>query len=333
MDRAAFPRDKVCAGWLTPEVFDLLELSPGEYRNAGLSLQPLSAFRVGILGGRSRRIEYGTTVSYAIRRCEFDAFLLSRTRARRIERTAALTFRHEHGRWIVNERLSAPMLIGAGGHFCPVARHLRRGPERAHPVIAKEAEFRLSDPDARRLGSAAALFFCRDMGGYAWCVPKGEFLNVGIGHRNHHRFHACFQQFSDMLQLTGVVQNAALLHWRGHAYLTAGAGARPLVSHGVLLLGDAAGLAYPESGEGIRPAIESGLLAARTLVAAAGRVDRDSLEPYALAVTQRHPPVRSLSWWSPRASAATGRALLSIPFCTRHIVLDRWFLRRGLPLK
>ena len=35
MDRARFPRDKVCAGWVTPGVFRLLDLDPADYR-AGL---------------------------------------------------------------------------------------------------------------------------------------------------------------------------------------------------------------------------------------------------------------------------------------------------------
>ena len=42
VDRAAFPRDKVCAGWLTPGVFTLLELQPDEYRDAGLTLQEIT---------------------------------------------------------------------------------------------------------------------------------------------------------------------------------------------------------------------------------------------------------------------------------------------------
>ena len=49
-DRARFPRDKVCAGWLTPEVFPLLELDPAEYRTTGLTLQEITAFRTGVLG-------------------------------------------------------------------------------------------------------------------------------------------------------------------------------------------------------------------------------------------------------------------------------------------
>ena len=31
VDKAAFPRDKVCAGWLTRQVVSELELDPGDY--------------------------------------------------------------------------------------------------------------------------------------------------------------------------------------------------------------------------------------------------------------------------------------------------------------
>ena len=54
-DRAAFPRDKVCAGWLTPGVFPLLELDPDEYRAAGLTLQEISAFRTGVIAATSNQ--------------------------------------------------------------------------------------------------------------------------------------------------------------------------------------------------------------------------------------------------------------------------------------
>ena len=40
-DRAKFPRDKVCAGWLTPDVFTQLELDPEEYRRSGLTFQEI----------------------------------------------------------------------------------------------------------------------------------------------------------------------------------------------------------------------------------------------------------------------------------------------------
>ncbi len=53
-DRARFPRDKVCAGWVTPGVFRLLELDPDEYRAAGLTIQDIRGFRTSVLGGARR---------------------------------------------------------------------------------------------------------------------------------------------------------------------------------------------------------------------------------------------------------------------------------------
>ena len=50
VDRARFPRDKVCAGWLTPGVFPMLDLEPAEYRAVGLTLQEIRAFRTSIIG-------------------------------------------------------------------------------------------------------------------------------------------------------------------------------------------------------------------------------------------------------------------------------------------
>src|SRR5439155_2779664 len=49
MDAAVFPRDKVCAGWITPQVIAELDLDLDDYRR-GRTLQPITAFRTGLLG-------------------------------------------------------------------------------------------------------------------------------------------------------------------------------------------------------------------------------------------------------------------------------------------
>ena len=325
-DRATFPRDKVCAGWLTPAVFDLLELDPDDYRRTGLTLQEVTAFRTGTMRHRLVDTNYGRVVSYAIRRCEFDAFLLQRSGAKVLENTPVTTIRRADGQWIVNDSIATRMLIGAGGFFCPVARHLRGTREVSKPVVAKEAEFPI-DPNTEATGLAGPeLFFCDDLDGYAWCVRKGRYLNVGIGRRSNDDFANHVKQFGEFLEASGRVTDAAKLKWHGHAYFASGAGVRPLVDEGVLVIGDAAGLAYPESGEGIRPAIESGLIAARTLIAAGGRVDRDALEPYAAEIRRRHPEAPAAGRFR-AATAAIGGLLLRSPMFTRHVVLDRWFLR------
>ena len=73
MDIARFPRDKVCAGWITPRVLELLNLTPEEYRRSGLVMQEITGFRTSVLPDRKPvSTRYNSVVSYGIRRCEFD---------------------------------------------------------------------------------------------------------------------------------------------------------------------------------------------------------------------------------------------------------------------
>jgi flavin-dependent dehydrogenase len=326
-DRAKFPRDKVCAGWLTPRVFELLELDPDEYRATGLTLQEITGFRTGLIGSDPIETQYSRVVSYAIRRCEFDEYLLRRSGARVLESTPIHTLHRDATIWVANETIESPIVIGAGGHFCPVAKHLRGGTDSTPPVVAKEAEFRLARDAADRVPAYPELLFCRDFEGYGWCVRKGDYVNIGIGRRDSKQFANHVKDFMALVQRRYAVTAPADAAWRGHAYLASGTGPRPLIGPAMLLVGDAAGLAYPERGEGISPAIESGHLAAETLIAATGRYDVDRLQPYADAVARLHPPASV----SPRpiraAMTVIGRLLLGSPRFTRHVVLDRWFLR------
>ena len=326
-DRARFPRDKGGAGWLPPGGVPLLELTPDEYRTTGLTLQEITSFRTSVMGARSIETRYPHVVSYAIRRCEFDTFLLRRAGVRVLEDTFVRTLRHKGGKWIVNESIEAPVVIGAGGHFCPIARHLRGEADDAAPIVAKEAEFRIAEGQTQVLGTTPQLFFCRDLQGYAWCVRKGDYLNVGIGRRGNGGFATYITDFVAFLERHGIASNVSGVRWHGHAYLGSGVGTRPVIGPGMLLVGDAAGLAYPESGEGIRPAIESGRLAAEALIAANGRCGIEDLQPYAETLRHQHPPARENPAPVRAALAAAGRLLLNSPSFTKRVVLDRWFLR------
>jgi flavin-dependent dehydrogenase len=327
VDRAHFPRDKVCAGWLTPHVFAALDLTPTQYRDASLTLQEIRSFRTGVIDGPMVETRYRQVVSYGILRREFDHFLLQRAGVRVMQGTPVETLRRTNAMWVVNETIETPMLIGAGGHFCPVARHIRGGPDATPPIVAKEAEFPIRRFAPQLIGTAPSLFFCHDLEGYGWCVPKGEYLNVGIGRRISDGFSTHVKGFTAHLEALDIHAGDSGVRWRGHAYFASGVGPRPLIGNGVMLIGDAAGLAYPNSGEGICPAIESGQLAADTLVAAGGRHATDDLRPYVDAMRVGHPPPHR---WPTRAralSAPLGRALLQSPVFSRHVVLDRWFLR------
>lgn len=324
--RRPFPRDKVCAGWITPQVLDEVGIDPDEYRQ-GRILQPITGFRVGLLGGgRMVETSYDRPVSFGIRRCEFDDYLLRRSGARLLLGMPISSIRREDSRWLLNETVSASMLIGAGGHFCPVARMLNGTSVREPLVVAREAEFAVDARNAsafRINAQQPELYFCRDLTGYGWCFRKGDYLNVGFGCIDRHAVPRATAEFVTFLVARKRIPATVSCLWRGHAYVLSGSLRRRAVDESVMLIGDAAGLAYPQSGEGIRPAIESGLMAASTVVRAGGRYTRDRLEPYERRLQERfgvHSLARSLRCLVPaNAPTALVRRLLEKP----------WFVRRG----
>src|SRR5580698_11163289 len=146
LDRQTFPRDKVCGGWITPQVLSELAIDPDEY-GRGRVLQPITAFRTGWIGGPALDTNYNKTVSYGIRRREFDDHLLRRSGARLMAPAALTSLRRDGGGWVVNDGIRARLVVGAGGHFCPVAKLTGAKPSRENAVVAQEAEFEM---DARQ---------------------------------------------------------------------------------------------------------------------------------------------------------------------------------------
>jgi flavin-dependent dehydrogenase len=337
MDKAAFPRDKVCAGWITPQVVHDLALDIDDYR-AGRTFQPITGFRVGLIGGTGvLETAYERPVSYGIRRCEFDDYLLKRSNARVLLGTPVSKIRREGMHWIVNESIRASMLVGAGGHFCTVARTLGGDGDRAAVIAAQEVEFAI-ERDAPAFAIAEEvpeLYFCQDLKGYGWCFRKERYLNVGFGRLDSRGLPRQSDEFVDFLKGTGRIPRDTSWRWKGHAYLLAGDTGRSPVADRVVLIGDAAGLAYPQSGEGIRPAIESGLMAASTITAAQGNYARDRLQGYEHELTNRFGVSKAAGLLSrlvpSELSAAAARRFLASPLFVRHMVLDRWFLHAQQP--
>lgn len=330
LDQAHFPRPKPCAGWITPAVLRELAITPAEY-GRGRLLQEISGFRTGLIGGPTIVTRYPQVVSYGIRRDEFDHFLLQRSRVRcrfgakatRIERIA--------GGWRVNGEIEAKLLVGAGGHFCPVARLLgaRLGEEEV--VLAQVAEVRLNPEEERECpvaGDTPALFFSADLQGYGWLFRKGNRLNVGLGRQDRSDFCAHTRNFcADLIARRELPRNFSA-PWQGHAYrLYHPREGRCCCGEGVLLVGDAAGLAGVQSGEGILPAILSARFAALAIVAARGDYRRARLEPYAARLAGVLGRGRPLLPPLPAAlQQRLGAALLANRWLTRHLLLNRCFL-------
>jgi geranylgeranyl reductase family protein len=335
IDKAVFPRDKVCAGWITPQVVADLDLDLDEYA-AGRTLQAIRGFRAGVIGrAQDVTTTYDHVVSYGIRRCEFDHYLLERSGARRRDGEAVTQIRRTNNKWIINEHITAAIVVGAGGHFCPIARMLNAAEPNGPVVAAQEAEFPINGDAACFAvdSETPELYFSADLNGYGWCFRKQNYLNIGLGLLDRRACSAATKSFVSYLQARGRIPASASWRWRGHAYLLAEPRARRVLDDGVMLIGDAAGLAYAQSGEGIRPAIESGIMAAAAIVNARGRCSRDDLAPYERQLGARFgqsTEPRTLLLPAPVMSAlAVG--LMRVPAFVKHVVLNRWFLRASEP--
>ena len=262
LDKATFPRPKLCAGWVTPRVLRDLEIGPGDYPNSILTFRRLNYHFF------NRKIPV-RTLQYSIRRYEFDEWLVNRSGCEVIHHPVQHIAR-ENGRYIIDEQFGCKYLIGAGGTHCPVYRTFFKpvNPRiRENQITTLEAEFLY---DYQEEG-CHLWYFEHGLRGYSWYVPKGNgYLNVGIGGKfaglkaqgqtiRHH-----WDLFVKKLQQKHLIADQDLPP-RGYNYYI-----RPKATtiqiDNALIIGDAAGLASVDMGEGIGPAIKSGLLAAEAIV-------------------------------------------------------------------
>src|SRR5690242_18945292 len=102
-------------------------------------------------GGCGTAATYDRPASIGVCRCEFDTYLLERSGARLRLGTPVTSIRENEGQWLVNE-IRSPMLVGAGGARCPVARMLD-GASRGWPqVVAQEMESPIDPSVAESIG-------------------------------------------------------------------------------------------------------------------------------------------------------------------------------------
>lgn len=261
IDKADFPRQKTCAGWVTPEVFRLLGILPEQYPH---SLTVFPKLRISFKGFPVLR----PGRQYAIRRLEFDSWLLGLSQSEVLKHEVKEVKRTGKG-FILDGQIEASILVGAGGTHCPVGRWARResGPRDGAQIVALESEYPLDWHDP-----ACRLWFLENkLPGYFWYVPKaGGYLNLGVGGNA-----AVLKRIGSTIQdqweyLVGKLLGSGLIQEappdpRGYVYYLRGSSPAPSTKD-LFLVGDAAGLATQDMGEGIGPAIHSGQLAAESIL-------------------------------------------------------------------
>jgi flavin-dependent dehydrogenase len=260
LDRERFPRPKLCAGWITPEVVQELGMDVSAYPHSLLTYPRL-------------RMHFGRwqlpvpCVQHSIRRFEFDAWLLERSGAEVIEHNVRHIEADGEG-FRIDGAYQCRYLIGAGGTRCPVYRTLfRELNPRAEElqIVTLEHEIRYD----WRERDCHLWFFAHGLPGYSWYVPKERgWLNVGVG-AIATRMKARGQDIrTHWAHLAAMLESdlapGAQYEPTGYSYYLRGQ--VDVVRRGnAFVSGDAAGLATRDLGEGIGPAVRSGLRAARAI--------------------------------------------------------------------
>ena len=323
LEKASFPRDKICGDGLTPRaVRQLVSMgldldAPGWQRNKGLRIV-----------GAGHRIELpwpdlATFPAYGMVRTRSDLDeLLARhaekAGARLMERTAVTgpviderTGRvtgvsakrvDDSGRKVGDvETYSAPVVVACDGVSARLATSLGVVRRENRPMgVAVRAYYETPRHDDEWMESWLELWDGEPnrsnlLPGYGWIFGVGDgTANVGLGILNT---SSAFRNvdYKDVLRRWLAhtpegwgFRDENLVGRIGSAALPMGFNRKPHYTRGVLLVGDSGGMVNPFNGEGIDYALEAGHMAADTIVQALARPEGAGrervLEGYAAAL-------------------------------------------------
>jgi geranylgeranyl reductase family protein len=289
VDRAAFPRDKLCGGGFTGRSRRHLVEIFGQDTDSDLFL-PCRRMRLVADGAVLGDHPDAPTIWMTLRR-DFDAMLHAQAARAGCTvfapaRIAALDPQAASVALEGGPTLTAPLILGADGTNSALARALfGQAYDPAQIGFGLEVEV---PRDAAAPGDAVEIDLAAAAWGYGWAFPKARSVTVGVG--------GLQARNPDM---RAHLDRYLARHGGGAAPKCKGAflpfgDFRTIPGQGrALLAGDAAGLVDPITGEGIAWAMKSGQLAAQAVAQAlaAGAPDR-ALGLYTRALRPIHAELR-----------------------------------------
>lgn len=259
IERAKFPREKVCGDCLNPTCWPVLErLGVAEELRAAPHGRML---RVNFIDLRGRVVSAplpdGNQAEIAIKRSIFDEILLRRAQSLGAEvrdEATLVVVRRENDGWHLEARNSferARLLVAADGRNSTVARLLNLMPRKGPDRVALQTHLPLPPSYDNQI----VLQLLSE--GYSGTAPVGaKLLNLCLVSRP-----------PDMPRVKSWAEGNFSIspnhHWRTITPLARAA--LPASRPGLLLVGDAARVVEPFTGEGIYYALRSGELAAEAI--------------------------------------------------------------------
>ena len=291
LDRAKFPRDKLCGGWVNIKVFkdfpELEKLRAKVVAGRRLVEEPFHGLTF-LSPDLSRQAAHKSrsVVGYTVDRRQFDARLLDAatdsSRVKLLQRQDVVAVAPaETGISVTTARgksYSASLLVGADGVNSAVARltGLREAWPAERQVVCLADELRVDARTLARLyGKQRQIFVSisyRGIAGYAWLFPKRVGVSMGVGCRANSpvNLREVYGHWIGDLKRLDLLPGAVGASGAQTAVVPAG-GAIDFEGHvgkGVVLIGDAGGFASAATGEGIYPAMLSARVAAKCILKA-----------------------------------------------------------------
>jgi geranylgeranyl reductase family protein len=313
IEKATFPRDKVCGDALSGKVMRTLErLDPTLAAQVKKDQRTLPSWGVTFVApsGRALRVPFsrntgiGEAPGAIMKRLHLDALLFDRLRTKSnitvLEGVTAKAFDRKENRWTITasaHSIEADLVIDASGANSSFSRHvggLEMEP-RHHAAGVRGYYKGVKDLDPQGF---IELIFLKDLlPGYLWIFPLPEGrANVGLGLRSDvvrkrkADLKALMQQLlKEHPALKARFADAELEGVIGGMGLPLASKRRRISGDGYMLIGDAAHLIDPFTGEGISHAMISGMHAADVAADAINARDlsSDRLKAYDQRVWKR----------------------------------------------
>lgn len=307
LDKATFPRDKICGDGLTPAaVHELILMGmdiDGWTRNRGLTV---------IGGGHRVNMEWPDQKSLpgfglTRARMRLDHELITHAvaaGARLIEganvtgavqdstgRVIGVTATIGKGEDAREVAIRAALVADCGGVAGRLATSLGLEKKTRRPMgVAARAYFTSPRGDEEWMESHLELWSGAPgrsdlLPGYGWIFPMGDgIVNVGLGsvsstaNATHLPYKKVFEQWTKSVPEEWGFTPANQIGPLRSAALPMSFNRTPHYSCGLLLVGDAGGMVSPFNGEGIAPALKAGRLAASCIAQAMHRSDRAGID-------------------------------------------------------
>lgn len=289
VDKALFPRDKICGDALSGKVVEVFKkLDPSLVDRIALHPAAIDSWGVTFVAPNRKwlRVPFKKdfdkqnqqSPGFISRRIDFDNFLVEECRKHPEisirEEISLNTFRRENGKWLCESKdglsVVADLVIAADGAHSRFAKEFGKiSVEPKHYCAGLRAYYKGVEGLDR--DNFIELHFIKDfLPGYFWIfpLPDGR-ANVGVGMRSDKVSQKKVNLKKQMLELIANdpvlkdrFKNAELEGEVKGFGLPLGSKKRPISGEGFMLVGDAASLIDPFTGEGIGNALYSGMFAA-----------------------------------------------------------------------